>query len=167
MAGHRNTAWNVIVGGGHNPRGDGEFNQRNVASGSGVSHEGNPLLLHGSDHPGMLLVQNPLTGNNYLPWSQSMKIALGANVKLGFINGQIKVPAENSAQFEQWKRVDCMVISWILNSISKDIVEAFLYANTAKELWDEIVERYGECNGPLLLNCRGKYLILAKKMHLW
>lgn len=31
-----------------------------------------------------------------------------------------------------------MVISWILNSISKEIVEAFLYANSAKELWDDI-----------------------------
>lgn len=97
MAGHRNTAWNVIVGGGHNQLGEGEFNQQNAASGSGVANEGDPLLLHGSDHPGMLLVQNPLTGNNYLPLSRSMKIALGAKMKLGFINGQIEPPAENSS----------------------------------------------------------------------
>lgn len=34
--------------------------------------------------------------------------------------------------------------------MQKDIVEAFLYVNTAKELWDELEERFGECNGPLL-----------------
>lgn len=29
-------------------------------------------------------------------------------------------------------------------------LEAFLYVNTAKELWDELKERFGECNDPLL-----------------
>lgn len=43
-----------------------------------------------------------------------------------------------------------MVRSWILNSIAKDIVEAFLYVKTTKELSDELKERFGECNGPLL-----------------
>lgn len=55
-----------------------------------------------------------------------------------------------------------MVISWILNYISKDIVEAFLYANTAKELWDEIAERYGECNGPLLYQLQREIINLSQ-----
>ena len=29
-------------------------------------------------------------------------------------------------------------------------MDAFLYTNTAKELWDEIGERFGEFNGPLI-----------------
>lgn len=45
--------------------------------------------------------------------------------------------------------MDCMMTSWILNSISKEI-EAFLYTNCASELWHELEERFGECNGPLL-----------------
>ena len=43
-----------------------------------------------------------------------------------------------------------MVISWILNSISKAIVDAFLNVNSAKELWDEVAERFRERNGPLV-----------------
>ena len=43
-----------------------------------------------------------------------------------------------------------MITSWILNSVSKDIVEAFLYTTSGKELWDEITEIFGESNGPLL-----------------
>ena len=31
-----------------------------------------------------------------------------------------------------------------------DLSEAFLYVNSAKELWDELSERFGESNGPLL-----------------
>lgn len=99
MAGHRNTAWNVIVGG-HNPPGESDLNQRTAASGSGSTHDGDPLQLHGSDHPRILLVQNPLTGNNFLPWSRFMKIALGAKVKLGFFNRQIEIPDVTSPQFE-------------------------------------------------------------------
>ena len=46
----------------------------------------------------------------------------------------------NSKEYEAWLRADSMVISWILNSISKDIVDAFLYTNTAKELWMNLVK---------------------------
>jgi hypothetical protein len=77
-------------------------------------------------------------------------IALGAKMKLGFIDGTIETPAKNSPQFVKWNRVNCMITSWILNSISKDIVEAFLYTTSAKELWNELEERFGGCNGPQL-----------------
>ncbi|KAB1117854.1 hypothetical protein F6X68_33165, partial [Micromonospora sp. AMSO12t] len=92
------------------------------------------MQLQASDHPGMLLVSSTLTGSNYLSWNRSMKIALGTKNKLGFIDGKLEIPSENSGNFEQWKRVDCMIISWILNSISKDIVDAFLYTTSAREL---------------------------------
>ena len=104
------------------------------------------MFLHNSDHPDMILVTAPLTGSNYLTWSRSMKIALIAKQKLGFVNGKCIQPDINSKEYEAWLRADSMVISWILNSISKDIVDAFLYTNTAKELWDELGEIFGECN---------------------
>ncbi|KAK6146761.1 hypothetical protein DH2020_020630 [Rehmannia glutinosa] len=109
-----------------------------------------PLRLYSSDHPGLSLVTSQLTGNNYLSWRRSMLIALGAKTKLGFINGKIEVPEEDSPKYDQWRKVDCMVISWILNSISKDLVDAFIYSNTAKELWDDIAKRFGDCNGPMI-----------------
>lgn len=43
-----------------------------------------------------------------------------------------------------------MVISWILNLMSKDLVEAFISMNSVRELWLELLERYGESNGPLV-----------------
>ncbi|KAL0349326.1 UNVERIFIED_CONTAM: Retrovirus-related Pol polyprotein from transposon RE2 [Sesamum angustifolium] len=59
------------------------------------------LQLHGSDHPGMVLVSAPLTGNNYL-------------------------------------------------KESNDIVEAFMYTKSSRNLWLDLEQRYGECNGPQL-----------------
>lgn len=69
-----------------------------------------------------------------------MEITLGAKMKLGFINGRIEVPLKDSQLYDQWKKVDCMVISWLLNSMSKEIVDAFIYANSAKEFWDDITQ---------------------------
>ncbi|XP_010260173.1 PREDICTED: uncharacterized protein LOC104599359 [Nelumbo nucifera] len=131
-------------------------NDGNVINGIGTgkeanagSNNGDPLFLQNSDHPSMILVSSPLTENNYLTWSRSMKVAFGAKVKLGFINGSCKAPEPDSPTFEQWTRVDCMVTSWILNSISKDIVDAFLYSTSARDLWLELEERFGDSNGPL------------------
>ena len=46
------------------------------------------LYLQSLNHPRIVLVSTPLTGNNYISWNCFMKIALGAKVKLGFINGK-------------------------------------------------------------------------------
>ncbi|KAL0412865.1 UNVERIFIED_CONTAM: hypothetical protein Sradi_1488200 [Sesamum radiatum] len=71
-------------------------------------------------------------------------------MKLGFVDGSTPKPAEGSEEYDQWVRTDSLVLSWILNSISKDIVESFLYVDTARDLWLEIEERYGVSNGPLV-----------------
>ncbi|KAL0402574.1 UNVERIFIED_CONTAM: Retrovirus-related Pol polyprotein from transposon RE1 [Sesamum latifolium] len=71
-------------------------------------------------------------------------------MKLGYISGNNPKPAEDSEEYEQWVRTDSLVISWLLNTISKEIVESFLYIDTARELWLEIEARYGVSNGPLV-----------------
>ncbi|KAL0371778.1 UNVERIFIED_CONTAM: hypothetical protein Scaly_0859400 [Sesamum calycinum] len=114
------------------------------------------LQLHGSDHPGMVLVSAPLTGKNYLNWSFGVKRALRAKMKLSFIDGTSIKPNANHPHFEQWIRVDSMVTTWILNSISKDIVEAFMYTKSSRNLWLDLEQQYGECNGPQLYQLQRK-----------
>lgn len=104
-----------------------------------VTNNVNFLHLESYDNLGTSFVSSPLIGDNYLTWSRSMKIALRAKFKLNFIIGKYKKPVNKSSnEFEQWNRIDCMVQSWILNSISKEIVDAFLYTNYAKELWENL-----------------------------
>ncbi|XP_019242444.1 PREDICTED: uncharacterized protein LOC109222552 [Nicotiana attenuata] len=43
-----------------------------------------------------------------------------------------------------------MVISWILNALSKDIADTVIYSKTAKELWDSLELRFGRSNGAKL-----------------
>ncbi|KAL0348034.1 UNVERIFIED_CONTAM: hypothetical protein Sangu_1031200 [Sesamum angustifolium] len=85
------------------------------------------LQMHGIENAGMTIVTAPMDGANYLAWSRAIKLALRGRMK-----------------------VDSMVQTWILNSISKSIVGAFLYTKTSRELWLDLEERYGESNGPLV-----------------
>ena len=120
---------------------------------SRISSEGynnDPLFLQNSDHPAMQLVSNKLTGTNFQRWSRAVKIALRTKVKLGFVDGSCPTPAVDSTNYSQWIKCDYMVASWLLNSIVPELADAFLYANSARELWDELIERFGQSNGPLL-----------------
>ncbi|KAI9176718.1 hypothetical protein LWI28_006340 [Acer negundo] len=56
----------------------------------------NPYFTHHSDHPGLVLISKPLTGDNYSTWKRAMTLALNSKKKLGFVNGSIKTPSERN-----------------------------------------------------------------------
>lgn len=51
---------------------------------------------------------------------------------------------------------------WILNSISRDICEDFLYFEIVRELWKELEQRFGESNGPLLYQIKRNISLLSQ-----
>ncbi|PWA55348.1 hypothetical protein CTI12_AA427390 [Artemisia annua] len=102
-----------------------------------------PLYLASSDHPAMVLTNTPFNGGNFLGWSRNVKMALGAKLRLGFIDGSCPKPLVTVVNVQRWIRCDYMVTCWILNSMVNELSEAFLYAQSACELWKEIAERYG------------------------
>ncbi|KAL0437505.1 UNVERIFIED_CONTAM: hypothetical protein Sradi_0458400 [Sesamum radiatum] len=98
----------------------------------------------------VLLDNSPLDGTNFLAWQRAVYVSLGTKMKLGFIDGSFSQPTIGSPNFELWRRVDLMIISWLWNSMSKDIVESFMYCATSRELWLVIQARYGRRNGPMV-----------------
>ncbi|KAL0318752.1 UNVERIFIED_CONTAM: hypothetical protein Sangu_2031400 [Sesamum angustifolium] len=98
----------------------------------------------------MVMISAPLSGNNWLTWSRSIRIVLEGKDQLGFVDGTCLKPADGSTKLKQWWIADSVVRTWILSTISKDIVNAFLYAASARSLWLELEARYGEWDGPLL-----------------
>lgn len=110
----------------------------------------NPFYLHPSDSPGMVLVNSIFDGKSYGGWRRAVFIALSAKNKLSFIDGSLSEPAVSSPTYKAWNRCNDMVISWLLNSLSKDIAESVLYSKTAKDIWKELEDRFGQCNGAKL-----------------
>ena len=63
-----------------------------------------------------------------------------------FYQWKIIKPDPADPTFLQWERCDDMVTSWILDSLSPDLRDRLQYANNAKELWDELEDRYDQTN---------------------
>ncbi|XP_009624991.1 uncharacterized protein [Nicotiana tomentosiformis] len=111
-----------------------------------VSYDVNhPYHLNNSDSPGITLINTMFNGRGYPGWRRSILLSLLAKKKLGFINGACLSP-----DHEQWSCVNDMVISWILNALSKDIADNVIYSKAAKELWDSLEQRFGRSNGAKL-----------------
>ena len=81
-------------------------------------------------------------GTGYRSWRRGVLRALSVKNKVGFVNGKVQKPTETSPTFAQWERCDDMVTSWILNSLSKDLADSLQYVNNARELWEELQDRY-------------------------
>ena len=107
------------------------------------SNSGSSVLNPKNNDSNVFLVSNPLTGNeNYMQWKYSTQIALGAKRKAGFINGTQKRPDNEGTELDDWIGNNCMVRSWLLNAISKEIVGAFVFSTTARELWLDLEDTF-------------------------
>lgn len=122
---------------------------RSLASGqSAIDDPLSPYFLHHSDNPGLSLVSQPLIGDNYSSCSRSMLIALTVKNKVGFIDGSIMAPDATDSLFQSWIRNNNVVISWILNSVSKEISASIMFVNSAVEISNDLRERFQQSNGP-------------------
>jgi hypothetical protein len=74
-----------------------------------------------------------------------MKRALGAKMKLDFIDGSIPIPADAfDPTFRAWNRCNQLVSSWILNSVSPSIAQSVVFLENAIDIWNELRERFSQ-----------------------
>jgi hypothetical protein len=105
--------------------------------------------MHPSDNPGALLVSEIFTGENYIAWSRSMTIALTMKNKIAFIDGSLVQPITTNQSLRlAWLISNNLVLSWLMNSIAKDICSSLLYFKTAFDIWEELRVRYLRSDGP-------------------
>lgn len=107
-----------------------------------------PYDLNSSDTPGNIITQVQLKGENFDEWARAIRTSLRARRKWGFIDGTHKQPPTNSARMDDWWTVNSMLVSWILNTIAPNLRSIVSYKENAKELWDDLEERFSVTNGP-------------------
>lgn len=110
--------------------------RNNIASTEDVSIESNlhTLYLQNIDHPGLVLISKKLTGtDNFGPWKRSITIVLSAKNKLAIVDGTCVRPEENSPLRAQWDKVNDMVISWIMNTVSDEISNGMDFVTQLKK----------------------------------
>jgi len=79
-----------------------------------------------------------------------MTIALSTESKLYFADGSLAKPQPGSLNFKKWMKCNDMVMSWILNVLTKTIADSIIYAKSARQMWVELEKRYGQINGAKL-----------------
>ena len=102
------------------------------------------LYLHLSENPTIALVSLVLDATNYHSRSRSMIIALSANNKGGFVNGSGLEPLETDRTYEEGRRCNNIVVSWIVHSVATFIRQSILWMDKAEEIWRNFKSRYSQ-----------------------
>ncbi|KAL6322961.1 hypothetical protein AAG906_022864 [Vitis piasezkii] len=87
---------------------------------SAMEDMSNPFYLHNGDYPRLIL-------------SRVMAMTLTTKTKIGFVDGIVPCVAPTDFLFNAWNHCNNMVTLWILNSISKDIIDSLMYIAIAIE----------------------------------
>lgn len=110
-------------------------------------HPRNPLYLHPSDMPGSILISQQVTGiESYTEWSNSMRVALLAKNKFDFIDGKCRKEHYKGDLEHEWKRCNAFVLSWITNSISKELANGLIFSHNAHNVWKDLKEIFDKRN---------------------
>jgi hypothetical protein len=100
-----------------------------------TSDQSSPFFVHPSDGPSSVKVTPVLNGANYHAWSRSMRRALGAKLKLEFIDGTLPQPLDHfDPSIRAWNRCNMLVHPWILNSVSESIAQSIVFMENALDV---------------------------------
>ena len=92
-----------------------------------------------------MVISDPrLNDLNYHSWSKNIKRALISKNKYKFVDGSIVEAKKYDALRDAWDRCNNMVVAWIMKTISKPIAQSVVYIDDAKELWDDLKERFSK-----------------------
>ncbi|GJQ98098.1 ribonuclease H-like domain-containing protein [Tanacetum coccineum] len=109
------------------------------------------LHLHPNDTIALTVVSIKLKGTeNYQVWSCAMLLALEGKNKIGFIDGSCKRSNTDEVLGKQWDKVNAIVLSWILNSISEELFLGQFFSKRAKHVWEELKETYDKVDGSIM-----------------
>ncbi|CAM8951012.1 unnamed protein product [Rhodiola kirilowii] len=123
----------------------------------------NPLYVSGNENVGALLVTQALTGaENYIPWRKLTEVAFAAKTKLGFVKGHFPKPTD-PYQLARWDKCNDVVLTWILNSVSKELVDSLVHSCNCMIAWNDLNSRFaGSVDSSFYVPMNG--MALAKRL---
>lgn len=127
------------------------MSESNPSSSSSNLNVSNPLFIGSYDDLSTTLVSNIFNGFGFTSWKRSMIISLSVKRKFGLVDGSLPRLVSTSSTYSNSNHANSMVISWILNSLDKSIVESVLFLQTVAEIWKELNQRYEQSDRTLYL----------------
>ncbi|KAG6521029.1 hypothetical protein ZIOFF_018095 [Zingiber officinale] len=96
-----------------------------------------------SSHPTQITTIK-LNGDNFLRWSQSVKMYIRGRGMMGYLTGEKKTPSEKDPMYATWDAENSMVMTWLVNSMEEEIGANYMCFPTAYELWENINQMYSD-----------------------
>ncbi|XP_073062852.1 uncharacterized protein [Primulina eburnea] len=109
-----------------------------------TSRNTSPTSIHDMTSSSIQITVHRFNGQNFLEWSQYVKLAVDGRGKLGYLTGETTIPAETEPTFKTWRSENSLVMAWLLNSMELSIAKPHMFMKTAKEVWDSIRETYSD-----------------------
>jgi hypothetical protein len=95
--------------------------------------------------------------------ANSMIMALTAKNKLAFVDGSLPQPSiDAGAEHHAWVRCNNMILSWILNSVSKEIAASIIYIDSCHGMWLDLKECVSQKNGPRVFQLQKSISVLSQ-----
>ncbi|KAK6132100.1 hypothetical protein DH2020_034166 [Rehmannia glutinosa] len=101
-----------------------------------VNDPNKPFFLPPSDNSHTIEIRPPLDGTNYTAWSRAFSLSISVKNKQGFLDGTILAPDFSDPLYIPWLRCNNLILTWLINSVTKEIASSIIYMNSAKEVWD-------------------------------
>ncbi|KAH0673271.1 hypothetical protein KY284_024358 [Solanum tuberosum] len=76
-----------------------------------------------------------------------MRITILGRNKLGFIDGTCVKEGFGPNLTALWERCNAIVLSWIMNCVSKELLGGIVYSTNAAAVWSDLKERYDKVDG--------------------
>ncbi|XP_009761181.1 uncharacterized protein LOC107806348 [Nicotiana tabacum] len=101
------------------------------------------LFLNSNDNSGVVLILLQLRGpENYSVWSRAMGIPILGRNKRGSIDGICKRENYSTNLIDLWERCNAIVLSWLMNYVSPELLSGMVYSSNDNEVWDDLKERF-------------------------
>ncbi|XP_016193073.1 uncharacterized protein LOC107634006 [Arachis ipaensis] len=123
--------------------------------------ESNPSQGNLTSPARSLPISQPLQKDNYGSWCRSMHLALSGKRKIGFIDGFLQKP-DPTVHLVLAECTNDIVTTWLLNSISKDIVTSVIYAGSTALLWQDLETRFSQSNAPRIFELKRSLMSLTQ-----
>ncbi|XP_049378259.1 uncharacterized protein LOC125843061 [Solanum stenotomum] len=98
------------------------------------------------------------------PLHLSMKIGLLGKGKLGFITGQYSKDKFVVSLHDLWGKCNVIVLSWIMISISRELLSGIVYASSAQQVWTDLKERFDKVDGSRIFYLHKEIATLSQGM---
>ncbi|XP_073147995.1 uncharacterized protein [Henckelia pumila] len=101
-------------------------------------------LTSNTDSHSVQITNIRLNGDNFLRWSQSVRMYIRGRGKIGYLTGDKKMPASKDPSYAIWDAENSMVMTWLVNSMDEDISSNYMCYSTAQELWENVSQMYSD-----------------------